>query len=549
MVINFSKFLFLFFCLMFSSEAYSWEKTSPIKIQLEKQELGLKLSIPDGWKVYAHQIGDTGSAFKINFDQSKNLQSYQIHWPQYQTLNEQIGQHSLQTFYYQGDVFIPISLMPIDTDQPIELKIAVEYGACQQYCVLEFAEFEASIVNNKPIESVFKFLLLAFIGGFILNFMPCVLPVLSLKVFGLVKHLGQSRKIFISNLLATAAGILLSFMILAFVTIILKMSGETVGWGFHFQEPAFIMFLVIILAFFSLNLWGQFEIDLPNWLSDKFSKYSHYGLNNSFIAGAFATLLATPCTAPFLTTSVAFALAQGSKEIVAIFLFIGLGMSSPYLILAAFPQSFKLFPKPGKWMVVFKKVLSLFLFATLLWLLFVLSHQIALKSLVIFIGIIILIKFILTRSLKYKLKMSILFALVVMSFIMPLSVDRDADREKQIIADAWEQFNEDKLQQYIKNGKIVFVDFTADWCLTCKSNKFFVLDHVDLINKLKEHKVVLLRADMTNRNENYVDFLRKRRCMGIPYNVIFGPKYPNGIELPTVLSRKEIINAIKQQER
>ncbi|MDD3371121.1 MAG: protein-disulfide reductase DsbD family protein, partial [Alphaproteobacteria bacterium] len=197
-------------------------------------------------------------------------------------------------------------------------------------------------------------LIVALLGGFILNLMPCVLPVLSLKIVGAVSHGGGDVRNVRLSFLATAAGIVFSFCILALATIVFKELGMTLGWGMQFQQPSFLILLVILLTFFAANLWGLYEISLPGFLADKLEGAYSSKLAGDFVTGAFATLLATPCSAPFLGTAVGFALAAGSLEIFSVFTVLGIGMALPYFVVALFPKSATLLPKPGRWMVVLR---------------------------------------------------------------------------------------------------------------------------------------------------------------------------------------------------
>jgi len=222
--------------------------------------------------------------------------------------------------------------------------------------------------------SIFIILAVAVLGGLILNLMPCVLPVLSIKLLSVVKHGGGKKRAVRLNFLATSAGILAAFLGLAGILVGLKAGGAAVGWGIQFQQPWFLVAMIIVLTLFASNLWGFFEFRLPAWVG-KLSDHPSHGLGGHFLSGAFTMLLSTPCSAPFLGTAIGFALARGPGEIFAIFTALGLGLAIPYLFIAAAPGMATRLPRPGPWMEKLRHVLGYALAATVLWLLMVLYSQ------------------------------------------------------------------------------------------------------------------------------------------------------------------------------
>nr|MDP9127320.1 copper resistance protein [Pseudomonadota bacterium] len=229
-------------------------------------------------------------------------------------------------------------------------------------------------------------ILFAIIGGFIMNLMPCVLPVLSMKILSVVSHGGRDTGLVRQSFLMTATGIVFSYMALAAMVITLKRLGLAFGWGVQFQQPLFLLFLTLLLTFFAANMWGLFEIQLPRFLADSLDSSYHPKLAGDFATGAFATLLATPCSAPFLGTAVGFALASGPLQILTIFLALGMGMSLPYIAIATWPRVATTLPKPGLWMVRLRQLLGGALALTALWMLWVLAAQIPL-GFALFVGL------------------------------------------------------------------------------------------------------------------------------------------------------------------
>ena len=345
---------------------------------------------------------------------------------------------------------------------------------------------------------------IALLGGLILNLMPCVLPVLSLKVLALLSHSHassrhHSRMIF----LASSGGIIATFVILGGVLAVLKGAGMAVGWGIQFQQPIFLAIMVVILAVFSANLWGAFEGPLPAFISSAASRQGQPGettLWGHAASGVFATLLATPCSAPFLGTAVGFALAHGPGEILSVFLSLGIGMATPYLALAAFPAVAAWLPRPGAWMLTLRKILAVSMGETALWLLAVLATE---------------------------------------SGLLP-SGDRANVSEESI---HWQRFDPALLKA--ASDKVIFVDVTADWCLTCKVNKATVLHSAAVATALSQPGVLALKADWTSPDATISAYLARFGRYGIPFNVIYGPHAPMGIVLPEVLTDSGVLAGLK----
>ncbi|MGB4102095.1 MAG: protein-disulfide reductase DsbD domain-containing protein [Alphaproteobacteria bacterium] len=341
----------------------------------------------------------------------------------------------------------------------------------------------APAVQTPLPASLLTMLLFAFLGGMILNLMPCVLPVLSLKILKFMGHGGREDHEARHSFLATSAGIITSFLLLAGIMLGLRAAGHSIGWGLQFQHPGFLFFLIVVLLVFAGNMWGLFEIRLPAALNDRiFSASTHHPkLLGDFLTGGFATLLATPCTAPFLGTAIGFALGSGATEILAIFAGMGFGMATPYLLVAAFPGLATRMPRPGAWMVRLRRMLALALLATAVWL----------------------------------------------GCILVMQAQQ---------ADAPMKFDEAAIPRHVADGKTVFVDVTAAWCITCQVNKKLVLERADIAARLKSPDVVFLQRDWTKPDADIADYLHRFGKGGIPFNVIYGPGAPEGIVLPELLT-------------
>lgn len=376
-------------------------------------------------------------------------------------------------------------------------------------------------------------LLLAVLGGLILNAMPCVLPILSLKVFGLVKSASHGRREVVSGALATSAGILVSFWALGAAAIAARAAGAAVGWGVQFQRPGFVAFLAVVVVLFCLNLWGLFEIPLPQRLALLGGSGPREGLAGHFTSGLFATLMATPCSAPFLGTAVGFALSQEAALILAIFTAVGLGMALPYLLIAAAPGIARVFPKPGAWMDTVRGAMGFLLAASAVWLFYVLASQVSPEKLAaIQLGLLGLGLF---TWLQHKvangrgLRRLAATGVVAAAAITLVAASTQGEATSVNLAEKptgliqWTAFDRARAESLSSGGQIVFVDVTADWCFTCKVNERLVLETPEVAKAFEEHKVLPMKADWTNRNDEITNFLAEHGRYGIPFYLLYRP--------------------------
>ncbi len=397
-------------------------------------------------------------------------------------------------------------------------------------------------------------LALAVLGGLILNLMPCVLPVLSIKLLSVVSQGGKSRGHIRASFLASAAGILVSFMVLAAGAIALKATGSAVGWGMQFQQPLFLVALTLILTLFAANLFGFFEVPLPRFLADAASGGDRGGMPGHFMTGAFATLLATPCSAPFLGTAIAFALSRGALEIVAIFLALGVGLALPYLAVAAVPAIAGMMPRPGAWMITLRKILGLALAATGLWLMSVLAAQEGLLAAGLVTGLMVLLGLLLWARghLGTGLRRAVpgaVAAVAALAFVMPATVSSppsQAAQSENVEMDGWQRLDEARIREHVNDGKVVFVDVTADWCITCQVNKARVLDSAAVQEELHQDGVVRMRGDWTRPSDDISAYLASFGRYGIPFNAVYGPEQPDGLTLPELLSNSSVLDAMEK---
>ncbi len=413
----------------------------------------------------------------------------------------------------------------------------------------------AAAGGGRTETSLALILLMALLGGLILNLMPCVLPVISIKTIGVIKHGGGDPHVVRLSFLLSAAGILFAFLLLAGALVALKAGGAAVGWGIQFQHSWFLVGLILVVVLFACNLWGFFEIRLPAWVSDVDEHASHvHGFGGHFLSGMLATLLATPCTAPFLGTAVGFALARDAMDIFLVFGVLGVGMSVPYLFVAAAPKTATCLPKPGPWMVVLKKVMAIALAATALWLLSVLWIQAGavasgvVGALMVVVALTLFVRHRVTGTIGGT-GWAIIGVLALVSLIAPGRIDNatlvsSLARDDSALKDVWQPFAPGAIPGLVAKGKVVFVDVTAEWCITCLVNKALVLTKGAVLEMLRGSDVVVMQADWTRPDPAIAAYLERFGRYGIPFDAVYGPKIPQGEALPELLTPAIVLDAL-----
>ena len=406
---------------------------------------------------------------------------------------------------------------------------------------------------------IVTFLFFGFIGGFILNLMPCVLPVISLKIFGFIKQAGQSRQKIFRSGLAFTAGIFAWFIGLALLLIALKAAGRDVTWGgFQFTNAYFVLGLSVVVIVFALNLFGVFEISMPQTATRSVLGWTGaQGDVGSFFQGVFATVLATPCTAPFLGTALGFAFSQSPAVILAMFLAIAAGMSAPYFLLSAQPAWLRFLPQPGPWMLHVKQFMGFLLLATLLFLLYVLGAQRGLDGAIwascflLIVAIACWMKgaFIVPTASAAKRTASAVVMLVLLIASGVYFIGNKFQSAKIDIAQGqqgdWQRFTPERLQSERDQGHAVFVDFTAAWCLTCKFNEKAVLENSDVRAAFERHGVVKLKADWTNGDPVITKLLQHFGRPGVPLYVLYPGKSEEPIVFPELLTKSILLDKLE----
>ena len=606
--------------------------------------IGLKVSMDEGWHTYWKNPGDSGGPIELNWDLPIGFSVSDVQWP----LPEKIEYPPLMTYGYEDFVIYPMVLSIPENYSDNYFEMTADILICADVCIPEsgkisanlldiesnsliyewlesvpsnFLPTNASIAENnleirftfeKEVKEIYFFpdennsidysskqnfykkddnyflsinlfndelqnvsgvldingigykiansqinnlnegslslitaLIFALLGGLILNLMPCVFPVISLKVLSFVSMGGSSPEKIRNHALIFTAGVVASFMIIALAIVLLKQAGNFVGWGFQLQSPLIVGLLSMVMVFISLVLITE------NSFGESLTKLGNIGNNengyySSFLTGVLAVVVASPCTAPFMGVALGYALIQPSGETIPIFLSLSLGFSLPYLLLAANPKLINFLPKPGNWMVTLKEFFAFPMLATAIWLLWVFSLQVN-QSFVIFllIGWLLLALNFWVFLKDYKKIIKIIFSgisILSMLYFLPSTEDLDT-KQNQIIGSATEWYEE--IEEDLRNkNQPYFINFTAAWCITCQSNEITAFSKESFKNLLEEKNIEYIKADWTNRNDAITESLKKYGRSGVPFYLYWEPGYEKPKILPAILTDQIIKNNI-----
>jgi len=412
----------------------------------------------------------------------------------------------------------------------------------------------ATAVSEMNLLLVFAFALL---GGLILNLMPCVFPVLSLKVLSLASNSKSSQQEKRLHGLAYTAGVIVAFLILASVLLSLQAGGALIGWGFHLQSPWFISLLIFLFFIMGLSMSGVVEfgtsiMGVGTELQDK------EGYTGSFFTGILASVVASPCTAPFMGAALGFAFTQTASIALTVFVALGLGMALPFLLVSFNPTLSKLLPHPGKWMLTFKQILAFPLYATAVWLLWVLGNQTGTDGMALVIACCVLLA---AAAWLYQRRHDIQSAfwryanalIILLCLAVTIGVVRSPLLETQTIASgisedaAYEAYSDARLAELRSNGQPVFVNMTASWCITCLVNEKVALNSEAVITALAENNITYLKGDWTNNDPEITEVLRRYETSGVPLYLMYpsDPSLPAEV-LPQILTTGVVLDAIER---
>lgn len=549
---------------LLETDQYSISFYSTNKGSQNAYKAALKIKLKDGWKLFVRENSEEEFLPKVSLKSSSDIKNIEVIWP------EPEFDQLKNAYLYSKEVLIPIQVYLDGTDKgPVDFNFSVFLAYCKDVCISNQHEFSVTMpktdndsdsyeaiklidlgVYNLIGDSFIIVLLISFLGGFILNFMPCVLPVISMKVLAVIK--ARSSKLAPRyDFIAISLGIITCFLIIGIVFSSFKLAGQHVGLGFNFQYPVFVVSLVLFIMLFASIVNDSIYVDLPSKWKEFLVNHSKEGkLMGSYFSGVFATILSTPCTAPFLGAAISVAMVLSVTKMLVSFSVMGIGMAFPFIILSVFPGAIKFLPSPGPWVAKFKKFLELLLYLTALWLIWIISVQLGVYPAIALFLSCLLFKFFLEKrsSIGFYTKTLLIIIVLVSAYVIPIKTAVLEEKYDERINEIWRPFDLSKVYKFVEDDKVVIVDITAEWCMTCKYNKITVLENPFMLNFFKENKIVALKGDYTNHSENISDFLKSYSRYGIPFTLIFSKKYPKGIILPTILKTSDVINAIKKSK-
>ena len=411
-----------------------------------------------------------------------------------------------------------------------------------------------------PSGTLLGTLLAAFVGGMILNLMPCVFPVLSLKALSLVRHNEHGSKPAWLQGWVYTAGVLVSVWLIAAPLLLIKSSSQSLGWGYQMQSPVFVTCLAVLFLAIALNLFGLFEVgegltQLAALADNK------EGLSESFWSGAVATVAATPCTGPFMASALGYAVAQSTPVGMLVFTMLGLGLAFPYLLLCGIPAARRWLPRPGAWMESFKQAMGFPMLAAMVWFIYILANLLSAEGLALIMAGLVtlsLAAWIYGRwgynpegSIRLRAKLATLVVTLVGAggaIYVANSPDYVPAPAGQVVVESgglsWLPFSPEKLKQLRGEGKAVFIDFTAAWCINCKINEKGTLQNAAVVEAFKNQKIVTMKADWTRRDETISKALAEFGRTGVPFYVYY-PVGGEGRPLPEVLTPQTVLDALK----
>jgi len=602
----------LFFVLALFTNSASFicaEQISSVKVRLIANtkaivpghpfKLGVELTMQPGWHTYYKDPGDAGMPTKITWQLPTGFRADSLSW-QKPTRFDEAG---ITTYGYTNKTLITTNITPpaqlaLSASTPFSAQI--KWLSCKNICVPGQGEAHLTLPVISPIQSlnltintkefatanipdtskpapttlpeqhnstnmqILTYFAFALIGGFLLNFMPCVLPVVAIKILSLLEQTDkQSTR---RTVIAFSSGILSSFLLLGLLIVGLQAAGQKIGWGFQFQQPVFLMVMSSLVLLFALSLFGMFDFSFSFGQKAVNNLAGQEGVTGDFFKGVLATVLSTPCTAPFLGTALGFAFVESWLVTLTIFAAIGVGMCLPYLILIFAPQYLKLLPKPGDWMTKLKEAFGFILLATVIWLVSILYYQIPSTLVIAFMYFLLAVSFavwlihsftnlassnkrlIIVRSLALLIFFSsgyfliytnkdLLFESTKGNTTINSTSNRNVENN--------ESFNLKQLDDALSSGKTVFLDFTAKWCLTCQLNENTAINTKEVQDKLLSLNVLFLKADWTKQDAIVTKLLRRFERSGVPLYVIFPAKNPdNPIVLPELITKEMVLNAL-----
>ncbi|MDR3000676.1 MAG: thioredoxin family protein [Fibromonadaceae bacterium] len=531
--------------------------------------LYVEIIIPQGWHINADTVPDDFLIPSSIEPVSEGMKFGLALWPEPEKLHNEVLNMDLFLLQDSFVVSLPVSFVS-ETCNPYDVKLKFTYQACSRIClaprtievsfdsVPAFNDAGATetvkknfILNKK---SFLLYLLLALLGGLLLNVMPCVLPVLFIKVFDLMRKSGETKRNMLKWGLATTGGVLSTFFVIALAILAARLTGHAVGWGFQFQYPAYTAVMALGIAIFALSLWGVFDIWMPgNAIKVWENRAKKDGARGAFAYGILLVLLSTPCSAPFLGTAIGFAFTASVIELFSIFAAVALGLASPYIVLSIFPHWTKKLPQPGHWMLVLKQFLGFPLLLTVVWLFWIFAKQAGASASLVLALLLCLAAFfawlsgLVANPGKPWWRFVLLwFAFVVFCiFSWQQFVKISDDFVEASVATGWVSFSSKKLDSLQNEGIAVWVNGTADWCITCKVNEKAVFENERVKEAFAAIPIVKMQADYTKPNSEALKFFETYGRSAVPFDLLLS-SHGEPILLPEILTPDIVVEVLEK---
>ena len=544
------------------------QEVPPVRAELVAESapvarVGVRFEIAPGWHIYGRDPGEVGLPTRLAW-KVDGASVGEIAWPEpIEFTDPSVG---ITSHGYTGSVLLasPVEVSAWSGGARLA-RVDVDYLACSDVCVPGKVSLERDVsallgagggdAPGGESPTLLRALALAFLGGLLLNLMPCVLPVLALKAFALADLAGRSRRECAAHGAGYVAGVLVTMLLLASLVLALRAAGNAVGWGFQFQEPAYSLGLAGLLVVLALNLFGVFEVAAPAGLASVGA--SAAGVTRSFCDGLLAVALATPCSAPFVGTAVGFAFASPAPYTLAIFAALGLGLAAPLAAVVLVPSFAQRLPRSGSWMGRLRVGLGFALLASACWLLWIfgrLAGVDALGAALAFLVALALGAWILGLQQQAErgargLLVGAAVALAAFALLRPLAHAESASEGGAKAAEAEASYSPERVRASLRDGRPVFLTFTADWCLTCKANERTVIASARVQDELARRHYAVLKADWTRRDESIRRELARYGKAGVPLYVIWQPGAPDAPRvLPELLSVDLLVDALRAGE-
>ena len=519
-----------------------------VEAVLDNQRLNLLWTIADGYYLYRKSLKVNALTPSVQIDMPVFAEGT-LKWDEY-------FEADVVVYYDQTSFEVPLSSDKAQFQLQLESQGCADAGLCypprKQIITIDLAAGTAVVreQTTKPLDSVpadnsastplWLILLFALAGGLILNLMPCVFPVLSIKVLSFTQqHQTNSERQLHGA--AYTAGVVGTFVAIAAIMLFLRAGGEAIGWGFQLQSTTFVIFLVFLFVLLGLSLSGYIQL-FSGLMSLGQSSQPNNGLGSSFLTGVLATTVASPCTAPFMGPALGFTISQTSAVALLVFAFLGLGMALPFVILSLVPSLTQKLPKSGQWMDNLKQFLAFPIYLTAAWLLWIVGQQTSVDIVIaICVGIILMVMaiWLWQRASGNKLIKVLAIILLIGAFVFPIGQLEDKSEPR------WHDYSAERLAELRQSGEAVFVNLSADWCITCLVNEKVSMGE-SFYQTLQDNNITYLKGDWTNKAPEITKLLNQYNRNGVPLYLVV-PKGSGSAEiLPQILSKRGLIEALKR---